>query len=557
MSNARVNSSLVPPPVAATLAAHEARPVTRTPTVADPDDEELGTTEQRYEQDGADGRLPRLVVADSALVAEVTAEVPLTDAFGGALPSTAPYGPHRTLRWRLIAIDTVSVLLCWALLGFVLAAAPSIAARLAPGVAASAATLLAISASGLYRSRVCARGADELGRLASASFLGALIYVLVQWQSRSLGPEVLACAVACTVVTACARRQFARWLRACRVQGRFARFVVLVGANEDAGRLRTMLRTEPDLGYVVTAVVDPHANDGALPDIPSSGSLSDLPALAKATGAGGVVIVPFALSSAETQCAMDAGLAAGLHVEVWPAFRGVGCRRLRVVPVAGEAVFYVEPRCGAGWELAIKRAIDLAGAVVGLALAAPLLVVAAVLIKIDSPGPLLHRGQRVGLHGRPFVAYKLRTMRTDDCVGSVALAAMNERTDGPLFKASTDPRVTKVGRVLRSSSIDEIPQLWNVLVGTMSLVGPRPALPGEVAAFDEEFLRRHSVRPGITGLWQVQARRNPSFHAYRRLDLSYVDNWSLLLDLSILAATVPSVVSQALGELRRPGIGGV
>jgi hypothetical protein len=138
-----------------------------------------------------------------------------------------------------------------------------------------------------------------------------------------------------------------------------------------------------------------------------------------------------------------------------------------------------------------------------------------------------------------------------------ALATVNERTDGPLFKASNDPRVTRVGRLLRASSVDELPQLWNVLRGTMSLVGPRPALPDEVSQFDAELQRRHSVRPGMTGLWQVEARRNPSFSAYRRLDLHYVDNWSLSLDLAIMAATAPAVLGHAgrsmLDALRRGG----
>jgi lipopolysaccharide/colanic/teichoic acid biosynthesis glycosyltransferase len=136
-------------------------------------------------------------------------------------------------------------------------------------------------------------------------------------------------------------------------------------------------------------------------------------------------------------------------------------------------------------------------------------------------------------------------MTTDDEV-DVDLAAINERCDGPLFKAARDPRVTRVGAVVRALSIDELPQLFNVLSGTMSLVGPRPALPTEVAQFDSELLRRHGVKPGITGLWQLEARDNPSFHAYRRLDLLYVDNWSIGLDLFILLATVPKVLARSV-----------
>jgi lipopolysaccharide/colanic/teichoic acid biosynthesis glycosyltransferase len=131
------------------------------------------------------------------------------------------------------------------------------------------------------------------------------------------------------------------------------------------------------------------------------------------------------------------------------------------------------------------------------------------------------------------------------------LEAINERTDGPLFKAAHDPRVTRIGAVVRALSIDELPQLFNVLIGTMSLVGPRPALPHEVAHFDSELLRRHDVKPGITGLWQLEARDNPSFHAYRRLDLLYVDNWSIGLDLYIIVATAPMILAQILNTYRQ------
>ncbi|MGH9100249.1 MAG: sugar transferase, partial [Acidimicrobiales bacterium] len=314
-------------------------------------------------------------------------------------------------------------------------------------------------------------------------------------------------------------------------------------------RLRSLLRSEPELGYVVTGVVDTSNRDPIWHDVPSSSSLADIPRLATVTGARGVMIVPNALSATDTHRAIAVAATAKLHVQIWPGLAGVGSRRLRLVPLAGEAFFYVEPRSSRGWELAAKRAIDVIGSAAACLVATPVLVVAAGLIKLDSHGPVLYRAQRIGKDGKPFVTFKLRTMLDGAGLGLLDLAGMNERVDGPLFKSTFDPRVTKVGRWLRLASIDELPQLWNVLMGTMSLVGPRPALPGEVAQFDQELLRRHCVRPGITGLWQIEARRNPSFNAYRRLDLSYVDNWSLSLDLSILAATVPSVISHTIREL--------
>jgi lipopolysaccharide/colanic/teichoic acid biosynthesis glycosyltransferase len=180
-----------------------------------------------------------------------------------------------------------------------------------------------------------------------------------------------------------------------------------------------------------------------------------------------------------------------------------------------------------------------------LILMLPLLALAALGIKLQDLGPVMFKQCRVGRNGAPFVLYKLRTMR-EGAEGEMAdLLDLNAR-DGPLTKFSHDPRVTVFGRVLRATSIDELPQLWNVLNGTMSLVGPRPALADEVAHFDVELRARESVRPGITGLWQVEGRDNPSFAAYRRFDLFYLQNWSVALDLMILLGTAESVVTRIL-----------
>ena len=169
---------------------------------------------------------------------------------------------------------------------------------------------------------------------------------------------------------------------------------------------------------------------------------------------------------------------------------------------------------------------------------------------------MLFRQPRAGKGSRPFPVLKLRTMMVGAEEQLADLLEQNEREGGPLFKLTDDPRVTRVGKVLRATSIDEIPQLVNVLRGEMSLVGPRPALLGEVAAFDEDLLARQQVRPGVTGLWQVEARDNPSFSAYRYLDVFYVENQSLALDLTILLATARAVAVTFVRALqRRPGVG--
>jgi lipopolysaccharide/colanic/teichoic acid biosynthesis glycosyltransferase len=162
---------------------------------------------------------------------------------------------------------------------------------------------------------------------------------------------------------------------------------------------------------------------------------------------------------------------------------------------------------------------------------------------------VLFRQQRVGRHGDLFVFYKLRTMTPGSDAKLDEVWDRNTRRNSPLFKDPSDPRRTRVGRVLEATSIDELPQLWNVLCGDMSLVGPRPALPHEVAQFDDELLRRHFVRPGITGLWQVEGRDNPHFSQYRRLDLVYVENFSLALDAVILSLTAQIVLARAAAKL--------
>jgi exopolysaccharide biosynthesis polyprenyl glycosylphosphotransferase len=192
---------------------------------------------------------------------------------------------------------------------------------------------------------------------------------------------------------------------------------------------------------------------------------------------------------------------------------------------------------------AAKRGTDVAGAGIGLIVFAPLLAGLAVLIKATSRGPALYRQTRVGRHGRPITVYKLRTMLDGAHAIRGHLIAFNDVPDGPLFKLKDDPRVTAVGRVLRRLSLDELPQLWNVLTGSMSLVGPRPALPEEVARYEPRVYGRLLVKPGITGLWQVSGRSTLSWDESVRLDLYYVRNWSFALDAKILLRTVAAVLS--------------
>ncbi|MEX0625906.1 MAG: sugar transferase, partial [Chloroflexota bacterium] len=191
--------------------------------------------------------------------------------------------------------------------------------------------------------------------------------------------------------------------------------------------------------------------------------------------------------------------------------------------------------------LVIKRLIDVVGAAVGLVILSPLLVVTAILIRARDGSPVIFPQARVGLHGRPFTILKFRTMAPDAEARLHEVAHLNE-LNGAAFKASNDPRMSPLGRRLRQLSLDELPQLWNVLKGEMSLVGPRPPLPSEVVEYDIWHRRRLSMKPGITGLWQVESRHEANFDRWVELDLSYIDRWTLWLDLSILLRTMPNVM---------------
>jgi exopolysaccharide biosynthesis polyprenyl glycosylphosphotransferase len=190
----------------------------------------------------------------------------------------------------------------------------------------------------------------------------------------------------------------------------------------------------------------------------------------------------------------------------------------------------------------LKRAIDITGAMLALFIGAPIMLLLMMAIKLDSDGPVFYKAQRIGRKGRTFTCYKFRTMCADAERLKESLKHKNER-DSVLFKITNDPRITTVGRLLRKYSLDELPQLYNVLRGDMSLVGPRPPIASEVEQYDISHLRRLDVLPGMTGLWQVEARQDPSFDSYISLDTAYVENWSLWLDMKILARTVGVVFS--------------
>ncbi len=474
---------------------------------------------------------------------------PIEKPHGNPVNQDQPPTPNDRLRRRLFFTDCLALCFSWVALGMLIKGfAPSLLLRASLGALAAVITLLAMYLLGLYRSRICMRRTQELGRIVLAVLAGAVSVDIVRGP-HGFNVALVTCALSAVVTLSILRWNYRRWLQNCRSNRMYLRKVVLIGATHDAFELWRTLRCEPSLGYEVTAVVGVGPNSPPIRDLPIARDMSSIPELARLTQANGILVVPNAISTGQLRTAVDYAITNGLHVQVWSGLEGVGTRRLRMTPLSGEAFFYVEPLVVRRWQSAVKRGVDIVGSVFTLLLAAPLMVLTAISVKLEDRGPVFHKQERVGKDGKLFVVYKFRSMVQHSGSEAFDADSLNER-DGPLFKSSNDPRVTRVGRYIRGSSIDELPQLWNVLVGSMSLVGPRPALALETAQFDEQLLRRLTVKPGLTGLWQIEARDNPAFNAYRRLDLFYVDNWSLALDLSILVSTPPIVINRAVRSIR-------
>lgn len=465
----------------------------------------------------------------------------------GRLAEPRREGREIPLRGILVALDVVAALLGWAAATLVAGSdylpVASAAGRLAVAVTAAAVTLMWVASQRLYLARVCAVHAVEVQRIGRASVLSVLVlFTLKELFNVGIGGRVLLTGAAFSgLMLVIFRFAYRNWVVGRRRRGILMRSIVVIGTNHDADDLVQALDEHPEMGFGMVGIVGP---DRETPSGPWLGDLGDAMEVVRTKRATGALLVSSAIPSDTLNSLSRQLLDAGVHVHICSGLRGFAADRLRMVPMAYEPILYLEPANLTGFQLKVKRGIDvLAGAVAAL-LAAPVLLAAAAWIKLDDGGPVLFRQERVGKDGETFHLLKLRTMVMDADARLADLSDSNQR-QGPLFKVSHDPRITRPGRLLRATSIDELPQLWNVLTGTMSLVGPRPALPDETKLFDEELQTRTKVPPGITGLWQVEARDNPAFGPYRRLDLFYVENWSISLDISILLTTVVTVLARA------------
>ncbi|WP_307786054.1 sugar transferase [Rathayibacter sp. SD072] len=339
------------------------------------------------------------------------------------------------------------------------------------------------------------------------------------------------------------------WLRRQRATGDYSSSVVLVGSPRTVEHTYRELVRTPGAGYRVVGVCIPEGigsaelNELGVPVFDNI-TVDAVPEVLNATGADTVIITSSDHLPPERIRRLSWNLEPGRHHLVMaPSLTDISGPRIHTRPVAGLPLVHIETPRYEGSKRASKRALDIVGSLGIILLLLPFIAAVALAIKLTSPGPLFYRQTRIGMNGQPFGMIKFRSMVVDANEMLADLLAKQGTSDKPLFKIKDDPRITRIGRFIRKYSIDEVPQLFNVLRGEMSLVGPRPQVSGEVELYDDVARRRLNVKPGMTGLWQVSGRSTLSWEDAIRLDLYYVENWSFTGDLALLARTVQAVVA--------------
>ena len=397
--------------------------------------------------------------------------------------------------------------------------------------------------------RVIGVGATEYRRVAQATlWLFGLTAIIVFLLKIDIARAYILIALPAGLLMLLVNRWLWRQiLRASRARGLDSYRVVLVGSASSVAAIARDLASAPSAGYRVVAAVVPNApHDLVLPgrDVAVGSDPDQIIQLMAEHEADTLVITSSDELPPQRIRELSWQLEPGRqHLVMAPSLTDVGGPRIHMRPVAGLPLMHVETPTFEGPQLFLKRTFDLVGSVVLLVVLSPVMLVIAALVKLSSPGPVLFAQDRVGLRGRPFRMLKFRSM-VADAEAQLAPLLDRERDAGNhvLFKLKDDPRVTPLGRVLRRFSLDELPQLFNVLAGSMSLVGPRPPLPREVEAYEDHVHRKFLVKPGATGLWQVNGRSQLSWEESVRLDLYYVENWSLMGDLVIVWRTIKAIL---------------
>ena len=396
-----------------------------------------------------------------------------------------------------------------------------------------------------YDGRVLGVGGDEYRRVVRASvYFWGLVAIASYMIQFELSRFVLAVAfVAGTLLLLVGRWGARKALHhARRRSSTWSHRVLVVGGREEVEALVAELQREPYAGLQVVGACMPPGDAAEGSTVPVVGSLTSVPSAVARLGVDTVAVTASRGLTGGVLKRLGWDLeGAGVDLVVAPALTDIAGPRVHIRPVSGLPLLYVEQPEFTGPTWAMKEAFDRVLAAAALLLLSPLMLLIALAIRFDGPGPVIFRQVRVGRAGEVFTVYKFRTMVVDAEHRLDDLYPHSEG-NGVLFKIKDDPRVTGVGRLLRRLSLDELPQLWNVLAGSMSLVGPRPALPNEAERYGRSTARRLLVKPGITGLWQVSGRSDLSWEDSVRLDLYYVENWSFAGDVQILWKTLSAVV---------------
>ncbi len=381
--------------------------------------------------------------------------------------------------------------------------------------------------------------AEEFRRIILAVSVGLSgLITLSFWSQVSFSRQWMAGSWALALVLALFARRIWHWrIGQERIAGTLAFPTLIVGTNDEALNLENAME-HPSFGFRALGLVSTDESAPRRNGLPVLGSIRDLRDLIRETGAECVFVAASAMSTAEMSDVAKAVRLEGVEVRVTATLPEVLASRLSVQPLGGLMALSLKPVRLTGTQAIAKRAFDLMFSTAGLLILSPVYLSVALAVRLSSPGSVLYRQPRVGQRGRPFTMLKFRTMS----VGADQMVdELRERhsVDNLMFKLPDDPRVTRVGGFLRRFSLDELPQLINVIRGEMSLIGPRPPLPEEVTLYEDWQFDRLEVPPGITGLWQVSGRSELSFDQCVRLDLFYIENWSLSYDLYILAKTLP------------------
>jgi len=406
----------------------------------------------------------------------------------------------------------------------------------------------AFAAQPLYVSHRLSPLRNELKEVARAVLIASVALLVAAnlggWPTINAGTVAIFGAFSLAVIAAM-RIALRLNLRRLRARGHNVKTLVIVGAGERGRRFAAQLEQRHDLGYKLLGYID---SDIALAqsengDAPWLGTIEDLPRIV-ANEVIDEVAIALPIKSQYTQIETvvlmleEQGITTHMLSDLFPQ----KLARSQSIDFDGVPIVSMHSAPLFSWRTEAKRIFDLVSAIILLFVFAPLLVMAAIAIKLDSEGPILFVQERVGLNKRRFRMLKFRTMRRDAEAGQEELEHLNEKA-GPIFKIRNDPRITRSGRWLRKTSVDELPQLVNVLLGDMSIVGPRPLSVRDAVRMELAWQkRRFSVKPGITCLWQVSGRSNLSFEQWMQLDLEYIDRWSLGLDASILLRTIPAIV---------------